>query len=141
MSAPRIYQVMAQDGIFFKKMAEIHPRYGTPAAAMIFQALWATLLLVAWGTFHDLITYVAFADLTFMLLAGMSIFIFRKRTQLKSDEYSVPLYPIIPLLFGIITAAFVVNTLITRPVQSFAGLALLALGLPIFYYFKKKNTA
>lgn len=141
MSAPRIYQVMAEDKIFFKKMAEIHPKYGTPAAAMLFQALWATLLLVAWGTFHDLITYVAFADLAFMLLAGMSIFIFRKRAQLQSDEYAVPLYPIVPMIFGLITAAFVVNTLIQKPQQSLAGLLLLALGLPIFFYFKKNNKA
>jgi len=138
MSAPRIYQVMAADGVFFKKLANIHSRFGTPANAMIFQAIWAVILLVFWGTFHDLITYVTFADLSFMLLAGVAIFVFRKR-GLTNDAYHVPLYPWIPLLFAIITLAFVVNTLIQRPIQSGAGLFLLALGLPIYFYFKKQS--
>jgi len=136
MSAPRIYQAMAADGIFFKKISKIHPKYGTPANAMLFQAIWAMVLLLAWGTFHDLITYVAFADLSFMLLAGMAIFIFRKR-GLSSAAYQVPLYPIIPLLFGLTTGAFVINTLIERPLQSGAGLLLLAIGLPLYFYFKR----
>jgi len=139
MSAPRIYQVMAEDKIFFEGMARIHPKYGTPANAMIFQALWATLLLVAWGTFHDLITYVTIADFAFMLLAGMSIFVFRKRTPLKSDEYRTPLYPIIPIVFGLVTAAFVLNPLIAKPLQSSTALVVLLIGLPVYLYFKKKN--
>ena len=139
MSAPRIYQAMAADGIFFKRLAKIHPKYGTPANAMIFQAVWAIVLLLAWGTFHDLITYVAFADLAFMLLAGMSVFIFRKRGKLN-DTFRVPLYPWIPILFGLTTGAFVLNTLIERPAQSGAGLLLLALGLPLYYFFKRQST-
>ncbi|MBT8218394.1 MAG: amino acid permease [Bacteroidia bacterium] len=139
MSAPRIYQAMAEDGIFFKKLAEIHPTYGTPANAMLFQAVWAVVLLVFWGTFHDLITYVTFADLSFMLLAGVSIFIFRKRS-IHSTAYKVPLYPWIPLMFAIATLAFVLNTLVERPLQSGIGIGLLALGLPFYYYFKRSKS-
>lgn len=138
MSAPRIYQAMAADGIFFQKLAKIHPKYGTPANAMIFQAIWAMILLMAWGTFHDLITYVAFADLSFMLLAGVAVFVFRKR-GLNNDAYKVPMYPVIPILFVIATTAFVLNTLIERPLQSGAGLLLLAIGLPLYYYFKRST--
>lgn len=138
MSAPRIYQAMAADGVFFKKLSVIHPKYRTPANAMIFQALWAVILLVFWGTFHDLITYVAFADLSFMLLGGLALFVFRRR-GLNQSTFKVPLYPIIPLLFILTTGAFVLNTLIQRPWQSGAGLLLLALGLPIYFYFKRRG--
>ena len=138
MSAPRIYQAMAADGIFFQKLSKIHPKYGTPANAMIFQAVWAMVLLIAWGTFHDLITYVAFADLSFMLLAGFAVFVFRKRA-LENDGYKVPWYPVIPILFVVATAAFVLNTLIERPLQSGAGLLLLVIGLPLYFYFKKSK--
>jgi len=78
MSAPRIYFAMAEDGIFFKFLTYVHPKYHTPAAAMLFQAGWAVILLVFWGTFEDLITYAVFVDILFMALAGASVFILRK---------------------------------------------------------------
>lgn len=136
MSAPRIYQVMAEDGVFFNGLSKIHDRFGTPARAMIVQAIWACVLLMAWGTFHDLISYVAFADLGFMFLAGISVFIFRRRNATSYDGFKVPLYPLVPFIFIAISLAFVINTLIEQSKQSLAGLGLLLLGLPIYYFYK-----
>lgn len=138
MSAPRIYYAMARDGIFFEQLSRVHPRYHTPSNAMIIQALWAVLLLLFWGTFENLITYVTFMDIAFMALAGASIFVFRKR-KADSTIYQTPWYPVIPLIFIGISAAFVINTLIQRPIQAIAGLLLLGIGLGVFQVFKQQT--
>ena len=138
MSAPRIYFAMASDGIFFRQLAKIHPKYSTPANAMIAQAFWAILLLLFWGTFHDLITYVTFIDIGFMTLAATTIFWFRKKEKDRPRPYFCWGYPVIPAIFIITAGAFVINTLIERPVQALAGLILLGLGIFAFFGFKKQ---
>lgn len=139
MSAPRIYFAMARDGIFFKQLARVHARYHTPLNAMLIQAFWAIALLVFWGTFSNLITYVTFMDIAFMALAGASVFVFREKLPDRYRPYKVWGYPIIPGIFVAISSAFVVNTLIQRPLQAIAGLVFTAIGLLVFYLFKKKD--
>lgn len=137
MSAPRIYYAMAKDGLFFKSLGNVHPRYNTPANAMILQAIWAIILLVLWRRFGALISYVTFMDIIFMTLAGISIFVFR----VKRKEAERPIlawgYPIVPIIFILISIAFVSSTLFERPEQALAGLAILAVGVPVYYWFRK----
>ncbi|MCB9266749.1 MAG: amino acid permease [Lewinellaceae bacterium] len=140
MSAPRIYFAMAKDGVFFEGLAYIHPRFHTPSSAMLLQAGWAILLLLFWGTFSELITYVTFMDIAFMALAGMSVFVFRKTRPGLERPYRAWGYPFIPGIFVLISSAFVVNTLIQRPVQAFAGLAFLLLGIGAYFLFRSLNT-
>jgi APA family basic amino acid/polyamine antiporter len=140
MSAPRIYYAMAKDGLFFHSLAKVHPRFGTPLNAMVIQALWAVVLLLAWGTFSNLITYVTFMDICFMAMAGASIFIFRRRIPGAERPYRTVGYPIIPLVFVLISTAFVVNTLIARPVQALAGLAILGSGLLFYVLFRRRKS-
>ncbi len=139
MSAPRIYFAMARDGVFFKGLAKIHPKFKTPANAMMLQSGWAICLLFFWGTFHNLITYVTFMDIVFMTMAAISIFIFRRNRKDVERPYKTFAYPIVPLLFILISAAFVVNTLIERPKQALAGLGLLAIGILVYFIFKHMN--
>lgn len=139
MSAPRIYFAMAEDGIFFKQLARVHPRFRTPLNAMLIQAFWAIALLAFWGTFSNLITYVTFMDIAFMALAGASVFVFRKKKPDQFRPYKVWGYPIIPAIFVLISSAFVINTLIQRPVQAIAGLIFTAIGLLVFYLFNKRR--
>lgn len=140
MSAPRIYYAMAMDGVFFKSLSKIHPRYNTPANAMLVQAAWAILLLLFWGSFGELISYVTFMDIIFMTLAGFSIFIFR----IKRKDAERPIlawgYPVIPIIFILISTAFVGSTVLARPDESAYGLIILALGIPAYYLFKKMRT-
>lgn len=138
MTAPRIYFAMAKDGIFFPSLAYIHPKYKTPIYAMIVQAVWAIVLLLLMKSFGKLITYVTFMDIVFMILAGVSIFIFRKRLKDQERLVKTPAYPIVPLIFILIASAFVISTLIEKPVQALGGLGVLALGLPVYFYFKRK---
>jgi APA family basic amino acid/polyamine antiporter len=136
MSAPRIYFAMARDGIFFPALARIHPRFQTPVNAMLAQAVWAILLLLFWGTFSDLITYVTFMDIAFMTLAGACVFLFRLRRPGAKRPYRVAGYPWVPLVFVTISGAFVLNTLAQRPVQAVAGLIILTAGMLTYRFFR-----
>ena len=140
MSAPRIYYAMAKDGVFFKRIGQLHPRYRTPVRAMALQAVWAVVLLYFWGTFGNLIEYVTFMDITFMAAAGAAVFHFRWRRPNLERPYQVWGYPIIPGIFVGISVAFLLNTLIERPVQAGAGLLLVALGSIAYYFFQKSST-
>lgn len=139
MSAPRIYFAMAEDGIFFKALTYVHPKYHTPVAAMLLQSGWAILLLLFWGTFENLITYVTFMDILFMALAGASVFILRKTKPALFRPYRTWGYPIIPFIFVFISGAFVINTLIERPQQAWAGVIFAALGVLAFLFFKSRK--
>jgi APA family basic amino acid/polyamine antiporter len=137
LSAPRIYYAMAADGIFFRKLAEVHPRFRTPVNAILAQSGWAIFLLLFWGTFEDVITYVVFMDWAFFALAGASVFIFRRRLKNVKRSYATLGYPLTPLVFVGISSLFVLNTLIERPLHAWVGLAFMAVGVGVFLYFKK----
>lgn len=137
LSAPRIYYAMAKDGLFFKKLAWVHPRFHTPVYAILIQSAWAVVLLLFWGTFEDLITYVVFTDWIFFCLTAVGIFVFRRRFKNRPRAYKTLGYPVVPLIFISITFLFVLNALLAKPVHAWAGLVFLLLALPVFYYFKK----
>jgi APA family basic amino acid/polyamine antiporter len=139
LTAPRIYFAMARDGIFFRKVATIHPKYGTPAFAILFQSGWAILLILLWGTFESLVSYVVFTDYIFMALAAASIFLFRKRRPDAERPYRTLGYPFTPLVFILISGWVVIFTLIERPAQALAGLGFLALGIPVFLYWHRRS--
>src|SRR5438874_4345767 len=97
LSATRVFYAMAQDGVFFRKLAEVHPRYRTPAVAIIAGLGWA-MLLVATGTFEQLLTYVVFTGWAFYALGAASIFVYRRKFPNRERPYRVPGYPLTPLL-------------------------------------------
>ncbi|MCL5027833.1 MAG: amino acid permease [Bacteroidetes bacterium] len=139
LTAPRIYFAMASDGIFFKQVSLIHPKYSTPYYAIIFQSTWAIILVLLWGTFENLISYVVFTDWIFFALTAATIFIFRKKLPDEKRDYKTFGYPFTPLFFIMVAVWFVINTLIEKPEQAIAGIIMLGLGLPVYYYWKKKN--
>lgn len=140
LSAPRIYLVMGADKVFFPWLAEIHPKFGTPLKAIVLQSTWAGILLVFWGTFESLATYVVFMDWIFMTLAAVALFRFRK---VKRDQapptYKVPWFPIPPLIFIGISLWFLGSTLAGRPAQAVAGLILMLFGLPFYFIFTRNK--
>lgn len=139
LSAPRIYYAMSQDGLFFKKLALVHPRFRTPINAILVQSFWAVVLLLFWGTFEDLITYVVFMDWIFFGLTATGIFIFRRKLRDHPRPYRTLGYPVVPLIFISITFLFVLNSLISKPLHAWAGLILMALAFPVFSTFKKRR--
>jgi APA family basic amino acid/polyamine antiporter len=139
LSAPRVYYAMAADGIFFHKLAEVHSRFRTPVNAILAQSGWAIFLLLFWGTFEDVITYVVFMDWAFFALAGACVFIFRRRLKGVERGYKTLGYPFTPLVFVGISSLFVLNTLIERPLHAWVGLIFMAVGVGVFLYFKKSQ--
>ncbi len=139
LTAPRIYFAMARDGIFFKQVSLIHPKYNTPYNAIIFQSIWAIILVLFWGTFENLISYVVFTDWIFFALTAITVFIFRKKLKNVKREYKTLGYPVTPLFFIAVSIWFVINTLIEKPEQAVAGIIMLGLGLPVYYYWKNKS--
>ncbi|MCB0517955.1 MAG: amino acid permease [Lewinellaceae bacterium] len=143
MSAPRIYFAMAEDGIFFKQLAYVHPRWKTPVVAMLVQVVWALAVLLFFrGLFNEIITFVTFMDIAFMGLAGAAVFIFRKKMKSAQRPVRAWGYPWVPLIFVVISAAFAINTFFERPAQALPGLGLLGLGVLVFYgikYWRQMN--
>lgn len=141
LTAPRIYYAMANDGVFFKRVAEIHPKYHTPMFSIIFQTVWAIVLILFWGTFESLISYVVFTDWIFFALAAASVFIFRKQRPNAERPYKTFGYPLTPLFFTVISTLFVIYTLFEKPAEAGAGILFLALGVPVYYYWRRKKDA
>ena len=140
LTAPRIYFAMARDGLFFKKVADVHPRFRTPMFAIILQSSWAIVLLLFWGTFESLISYVVFTDWIFFALAAFSIFIFRRRSADADRPYRTLGYPLTPALFVLISTLFVCYTLFEKPAESIAGLCFLVLGVPVYMFWTHRKT-
>jgi len=139
MTAPRIYYAMAKDGIFFKKLAEVHPRWRTPVNAILIQSGWSVFLLLFWGTFENLIDYVTFMDWIGLAMVGTAIFVFRRKNPEAERSYRTWGYPVTPLIFVGSVGLFLVFTLVGRPVQAGAGLIVAVVGwLAYRFYFKKK---
>lgn len=136
----RIYQPMAEDGVFFRGLAVIHPRHRVPTRSLWAQSLWAILLTLS-GTYSQLYTYVVFVAVLFHVLAGAAVFVLRKRRPDAARPYRVWGYPLVPIAFIGASLLLLANTLQTSPVESIAGLAILALGLPAYAYWRRSARA
>lgn len=135
----RIPYAMASDGVFFRSLATLHPRTRVPVRALVAQALWASVLVLS-GSFDTLTDYVIFAVLIFMGLATASVFVFRARLPDAPRPYRTWGYPVVPVLFLLTAAWLIANTLQTAPRQAFAGLGLVALGVPFYLYWTRQQT-
>ena len=137
LTAPRVFYAMAADGLFFRRLAEVHPRFRTPAIAVLAGGVWSALL--AWtGTFQQLFTYVIFAGWIFYGLAAASIFVYRRRSPDALRPYRVPGYPWTPLLFVAASAALVINTIAAAPRGAAVGIGIVLLGLPAYLIWRPR---
>jgi APA family basic amino acid/polyamine antiporter len=135
LTAPRMYFAMARDGVFFKRLAIVHPTLGTPAFAIIAIAIWAAVL-ASTGTFEQLLTYVVFTGWIFYGLGALSVFVYRHREPDAPRPFRVPGYPLTPVLFVASAAALVLNTLVTQPTRAAAGVIAVLIGTPAFYAWR-----
>lgn len=144
LSAPRMLQAMAADGLFFRFAARLHPRYHTPTGGIVIQAVWAIALVLS-GTYGQLLDYVVFGDWIFFGLIVATLFGYRRRDAAGTSEtprtYRIPGYPLLPALF-VITAVFVVASAIwSNPRNAMLGVVLMAAGIPAFLFWRRKNRA
>ncbi|MGI8509338.1 MAG: APC family permease [Gemmatimonadaceae bacterium] len=138
LTAPRMYFSMARDGVFFKQLAVVNPRFGTPAFAIVAIAIWSALLAVT-GTFEQLLTYVVFTGWIFYALGALSVFVYRRKQPDANRPFRVPGYPVTPALFVLAAAALVINTIITQPARAAAGLAVVLIGTPAFFAWRARG--
>ncbi|MGQ9671549.1 MAG: APC family permease [Candidatus Aminicenantales bacterium] len=137
LCSPRVYFAMARDRLFFKHIARIHARFLTPHVSIFALAGWSALLSVS-GTFEQLFTYVIFGQWIFFGLTVAAVMILRRKRPDLCRPYKTWGYPATPVIF-ILSALFVsVNTLINQFWNSFAGLAIIFLGLPAYFYWRRK---
>lgn len=138
IAASRTCFAMAADRRFFPAAARVHPAYRTPHVALLITSAWSAFLTLT-GGYEALFTYVTFASVLFGTLGGAAIFVLRARRPGVPRPYHALGYPVVPALYVIGSFALVWNTLIERPTESIAGLGLVALGLPCYWYWSKAD--
>ena len=135
---PRVLQAMAADGLFFPRLAELHPVHRTPAAAIGLQALWAILLTLT-GSFAQLVDYVTFGDWIFFGLTVAGLFLYRRRDGSpaagRAGGFRVPGYPWVPAVFVLAAAYVVVSAVAANPRNAAMGVVLIGLGVPVYWYW------
>ena len=134
---PRVSYAMAKDHLFFSRAADVHPKFHTPGNAIMIQGFWAAILTLS-GTFEELITLVVFVNFMMWIAASSTVFVLRKKQPDLERPYKVWGYPYVPAFFIIFSMAIMVNTFFSAPSQSLLGLALTLLGVPVYFYWRKK---
>ncbi len=139
LSSARVPYAMARDGVFFRFLGWLHPRTQTPVAALLVQAVLACLMAFS-GTFDQLTDYVVFASWIFYALVAASVFILRRRLPSADRPYKTIGYPIVPAAFVLTATWLLVNTVLTSPRESLTGLAIIAIGAPVFWFVRSRAT-
>jgi len=140
MLGPRVFYQMGADGYFFRWTGRVHPKFRTPANAVVVQGVWAAVLVMGFN-FEELLNYFIFTTWLFFVLSTFALFLFRKHLPDRERPYSTPGYPWVPATFILIALVMLANTLIERPLESGLGLAFAALGIPVYFLLFHKNTA
>jgi basic amino acid/polyamine antiporter, APA family len=140
LTTPRMYYAMARDGLFFQKLTAVHPRFGTPAIAIVTLTAWGAVLAAS-GTFSQLLTYAVFTGWIFYALGALAVMMLRRSEPNAVRPFRVPGYPLTPILFVVAAIALVVNTIVTQPGISSIGLGFVALGAPVFFIWRSRNRA
>ena len=140
LAGARVYYAMARDGLFFRWCGYVHPRFRTPHLSLLFQGVWA-ILLVLLGTYEQLFTYVIFAGWIFYALTVLGVVILRHKRPHLRRPYRVSGYPYVPAAFLIAAACFILNTLLARPLEAGIGCAIVTLGIPAYLIWKRRPRA
>jgi APA family basic amino acid/polyamine antiporter len=138
LSGARVYLAMAQDGVFFKRMAIIHPKWRTPVFSLIGQGLWAALLTLS-GRYDQLYTYVIFGMVLSYTLTVIGLFVLRWKRPDVPRPYRCTGYPWLPGIYVLVGVAWTLNTILTRPTEAFWGATIVLIGVPGYLYWKRTS--
>jgi APA family basic amino acid/polyamine antiporter len=138
LTAPRVYFAMAQDGLFFKQVAKVHPKTRAPIVAIALQGALA-ILIAFWGRYEHILNYVVSMDFIFFGLTACCIFVFRKREGQRSHSIRTPGHPFTTLLFIAACWLVVMNTIIRYPGNTLIGMAILAAGVPAYFFWSRRS--
>jgi APA family basic amino acid/polyamine antiporter len=138
LGSPRIYYAMAKDGLFFRRMAEVHPKWRTPAFALIGQGVWAGVLTLS-GRYDQLYTYVMFGMVLSYTATVVGLFVLRWKRPDIPRAYRCTGYPWLPGIYVLIGTAWTLNTIFKRPTESLAGAIIVLIGVPGYLYWKRSG--
>jgi APA family basic amino acid/polyamine antiporter len=138
LSNARVPYAMARDGVFFASQARLSKTTRVPVIAIMIQAVWSCVLALS-GTFDQLTDCLLFASWIFYGLVTSSVFVLRRKMPNAERPYKTLGYPLMPLVFVLVAIWLVINTLVNKPVESVTGLVLIALGLPLYFYFRMRQ--
>jgi APA family basic amino acid/polyamine antiporter len=140
MAMPRVYYAMAADGLFFRPVADLHPRFRTPARATLIQATLASLLAAGVGDLDAILGYFIVPTVLFLGMAVAAVFVFRGRDE--AEPLTIPWYPLPPILFLVHTAALLALLAMGDPLHAGIGLGVVLLGIPAYeLFFARRGTA
>lgn len=139
LSGSRLFQSMAKDGLFFKSAAKLN-KFQVPANALVLQAIWASVLCLS-GSYGDLLDYCTFSSLIFYIITIAGLFVLRKKMPDAERPYKAFGYPVIPALYILITGLICVDLLVYKTFNTGMGLLIIALGVPVYFLFKRNNHA
>jgi APA family basic amino acid/polyamine antiporter len=138
LAGPRVYYAMARDGVFVRAAGDVHPRFRTPAAAIVAQGAWSGVLVLS-GTLSQLVAYTGFAVVLFAGIAVSAVFVLRQRRPDDARPFRALGYPWAPAIFVLASAAMVVNEIWRNPRPALAGIALIVAGIPIYYLVRGRR--
>jgi APA family basic amino acid/polyamine antiporter len=138
LSGARVYFAMARDGVFFQRMAQVHPKWRTPALSLIGQGAWACLLTVS-GRYDQLYTYVIYGMVLSYTLTVIGLFVLRWKRPEIPRPYRCTGYPWLPAIYILLGTWWTINTIVERPKEALAGTAIVLLGVPGYLYWKRQS--
>ncbi|MGA3136512.1 MAG: amino acid permease [Terracidiphilus sp.] len=139
LAGARVYYAMSRDGLFFKSVGKLHPRYKTPVAGLLVQAAWTTLLCVS-GTYGQLLDYIIFAVLVFYILTIVGLFVLRFKRPEAARPYKALGYPVLPAVYILLASWICIVLLRYKPQYTWPGLVLVLLGIPVFLFWSRRSS-
>jgi APA family basic amino acid/polyamine antiporter len=137
LAGARVYYAMSRDGLFFKSVGKLHPRYKTPVAGLIVQAAWTVVLCIS-GSYSQLLDYIIFAELVFYILTIVGLFVLRRTRPDAPRPYKVLGYPLLPALYIAMAACICVVLLRYKPQYTWPGLVLVLVGIPVYLFWSRR---
>jgi APA family basic amino acid/polyamine antiporter len=138
LSGARVYYAMAEDGVFFHALARVHPRWHTPVWSLVLQGVWAGALALS-GRYDQLFTYVMFMMVLSYVLTVAALFVLRRKMPNAERPYRCVGYPWVPALYVLLGGAWAVNALVEKPREALAGIAIVLLGVPFYFYWRRQK--
>jgi APA family basic amino acid/polyamine antiporter len=138
LACPRVYYAMARDGLFFESVGRLHPKTQVPHVAIILQGVFAIATALS-GTYEEILSWVVTVDFAFLALTAATLFVFRRREGARAGIVTTPLHPWTTLFFIAVSLAVVGATFVEHPVRSVLGWTLVAAGLPVYFFWKRRT--
>ncbi len=138
MIGPRIYYAMAKDGVFFRSLARVHPKYKVPVTSTVVQGIWSCIIVLT-GTFETILTACVFALLVLSTITAAAVFVLRATRPAEPRPYSTWGYPVVPAIYCLGSLGILINTLVHQPAQSALSIIAVVVGVPIYLYWRSRT--